>query len=61
VLHKDWSGGTQRTLMGLDAITIISNSSIDVPQYAVYQDLDTIDDMLAKLKGNVAALIAANH
>ena len=61
VLHKLWIEGTQQMLVGLNAATIISNRAIAVRRYAIYQNPDAIDAMLAKLKDNVASLIAANH
>jgi hypothetical protein len=61
MLHKAWTeAGTEKTLVGLHAATIISNRVIGVRRYTVYQNPDTINAMLEKLKGDVAALIAAN-
>lgn len=62
MLSKAWTEtGTQKVLVGLHAATIIRNRAIGVRRYAVYQNPDTINTMLAKLKGDVAALIAANR
>jgi hypothetical protein len=52
--------GTEKTLVGLHAATVISNRAIGVRRYTVYQNPDTINAMLPKLKGDVAALVAAN-
>jgi hypothetical protein len=52
--------GTEKMLVGLHAATVISNRAIGVRRYAVYQNPDTIDAMLPKLKSDVAALVAAN-
>jgi hypothetical protein len=52
--------GTEKTQAGVYAVTIIGNRTIGVYRFAVYQNPDTINAMLAKLKGDVAALIAAN-
>ncbi|HXW26441.1 MAG TPA: hypothetical protein VEK73_16980 [Xanthobacteraceae bacterium] len=61
-VHKAWTeAGTEKVLAGLHAATIISNRAIGVRRYAVYQNPDTIGAILAKLKGDVAALIAANR
>jgi hypothetical protein len=53
--------GGERRLVGLFAATIVSDRSIGVYRYAVYQNPETINPMLAKLKDDVAALIAANR
>jgi hypothetical protein len=60
ILSKVWSEGTQKMLVGLDAATILSKRAIAVRRYAVYQNPETVDAMLAKLEDNVAALAAAN-
>jgi hypothetical protein len=60
ILYKAWSEGTQKMVVGLDAATVLSKRAIAVRRYAVYQNPDTIDAMLAKLEDNVAALVAAN-
>jgi hypothetical protein len=52
--------GTEKTQVGVYAVTIIHNRSISVYRYAAYQNPGMINAMLAKLKGDVAALIAAN-
>jgi hypothetical protein len=62
MIHKAWTdAGTQMMLVGLHAATIVSNRAIGVRRNAVYQNPDTINAVLAKLKGDVAALIAANR
>jgi hypothetical protein len=60
ILYKAWSEGTQKMLVRLDAATVLSKRAIAVRRYAVYQNPETIDAILAKLEDNVAALIAAN-
>ncbi|HEV2958130.1 MAG TPA: hypothetical protein VGX95_18610 [Xanthobacteraceae bacterium] len=61
ILHKlRTAAGTEKTQVEMYAATIISNRSIGVFRYAAYQNKDTVDALLAKLKANVAALIAAN-
>jgi hypothetical protein len=61
MLQKAWTeAGTQKMLVGLHAAIILGNRAIGVRRYAVYQTPDTINTVLAKLKGDVAALIAAN-
>jgi hypothetical protein len=52
--------GRERTHVGMIAVTIISNRSIRLAHHTVYQSPVTIDDLLARLKRNVAALVAAN-
>ena len=52
--------GTEMTQVEVHAATIIRNRSIGIFRYAAYQNPDTVDAVLAKLKVNVAALIAAN-
>jgi hypothetical protein len=52
--------GTEKVLAGLQAATIIGNRAISVRRYTVYQNPDTINAMLSKLKTDVAALLAAN-
>jgi hypothetical protein len=52
--------GTQRVLVSLNATTTVGNRAIVVSRYAVYQNQDTINALLPKLQGDVAALIAAN-
>jgi hypothetical protein len=52
--------GTEKMLVGLHAATVVSNRAIGVRRYTVYQNPDTINAMLPKLKGDVAALLAAN-
>jgi hypothetical protein len=52
--------GTDKTQVTLWAVTIIRNRSIAVNRFAVYQNPDTVSAVLAKLKADVAALIAAN-
>jgi hypothetical protein len=52
--------GTDKTQVTTWAITIIRNRSIVVDRFAVYQNPDTVSAALARLKADVAALIAAN-
>jgi hypothetical protein len=52
--------GTNKTQVSVFAVTMIRSRSIYVYRSAVYQNSDTVDAVLAKLKGDVAALIAAN-
>jgi len=52
--------GTDKTQLTTWAVTIIRNRSIGVSRFAVYQNPDTVGAALAKLKADVAALIAAN-
>jgi hypothetical protein len=60
-LQKVWTEtGTEKMLVGLHAATVISNRAIGVRRYTIYQNRDTINAMLPKLKGDVAALVAAN-
>jgi hypothetical protein len=61
MLHKTWTEtGTVKILVGLHAATIVRNRAIGVRRHTVYQNSDTVDAALAKLKSDVAALIAAN-
>jgi hypothetical protein len=60
-IHKARAeAGTEKTLVATHAVTIISNRPIFVHRFTLYQTPDTVDAVLAKLKGDVAALIAAN-
>jgi NAD(P)-dependent dehydrogenase (short-subunit alcohol dehydrogenase family) len=52
--------GTEKARVGVIAATILGNRSVGVFHDAVYQNPETIDTMLAKLKDNVATLVAAN-
>jgi hypothetical protein len=52
--------GTEKLLVALHAATIVSNRAIGVRRYTVYRNPETISAMLPKLKGDVAALVAAN-
>jgi len=52
--------GTEKTQVAVYAVTIIRNRSMAVDRYAVYQNPDTVNAVLAKLTLDVAALIAAN-
>jgi hypothetical protein len=52
--------GTDKTQVTVGAVTIIRTRSIYVYRAAIYQNSDTIDAALAKLKVDVAALMAAN-
>jgi hypothetical protein len=60
-IQKDkGESGTDKTMVGLGAVTIIKNRTIFVYRFSVYQNPNTVDAVLAKLKADVAALIAAN-
>lgn len=52
--------GAEQVLVSLHAATIIGNRAIGVRRYTVFQKPDTINTMLAKLKSDVVALVAAN-
>jgi hypothetical protein len=52
--------GTDKTQLTVTATSIIRNRLIYVVRHAVYQNPDTVKAVLAKLKAEVAALIAAN-
>jgi len=52
--------GTDKTMVGLGALTIVKNRTIFVYRFSAYQNPNTVDAVLAKLKVDVAALIAAN-
>jgi hypothetical protein len=52
--------GLEKMLIGLQAATVVGNRAIGVHRYAVYQNPDTINAVLAKLKEDVAAFVAAN-
>jgi len=52
--------GTDKTVAGLGAITVVRNRLLYLWRYTVYHDPDTVDALLAKVKLDVAALIAAN-
>ena len=52
--------GRERTRVGMFAFTIVGNRPIRLAHYTVYQSPVTIDDLLSRLKRNVAALVAAN-
>jgi hypothetical protein len=53
--------GTDKTQITAFAITIIKDRSIFVYRFAVYQNADTVNVVLAKLKNDVAALLAVNR
>jgi len=52
--------GKEKTQVVLYAVTIIRSRSMAIDRYAVYQNPDTVNAVLAKLKLDVAGLIAAN-
>jgi hypothetical protein len=61
ILHKlRTQAGADKTQVETYAFTIIRNRSIGVFRYALYQNRDTVDAVVAKLKADVAALLAAN-
>jgi hypothetical protein len=53
--------GTDKTQAILSADTILRGKYVYVHRYGVYLSSDVIGDLLAKLKANVAALLAANR
>jgi hypothetical protein len=53
--------GTDKTQLSLFAITTIKNRALFVYRFTVYKNSDTVNDVLAKLKIDVAAMIAANR
>jgi hypothetical protein len=53
--------GTDKTQITAFAISTIKNRSIFTYRFAVYQTADTVNAVLAKIKGDVAALLAANR
>ena len=60
-LHKvRTEAGPEEMLVVLHAATILGKRAIGVGRSTVYQNPDTINAVLAELKDNVAALIAAN-
>jgi hypothetical protein len=52
--------GTDKMVVGECAVIIIKNRTVNVCRFAVYQNPDTVDAVLAKLKVDAAAAIAAN-
>ena len=52
--------GTEKARVAMVAVTILGNRSVNVIHSAIYQNPDTLGTMLTRLKGNVAALVAAN-
>jgi hypothetical protein len=53
--------GTDKTQITAFAISTIKNRSIFSYRFAVYQTADTVNAVLAKIKGDIAALLAANR
>jgi hypothetical protein len=53
--------GTDKTQITAFAISTIKNRSIFTYRFAVYQTADTVNAVLAKIKGDVAALLGANR
>jgi hypothetical protein len=53
--------GTEKTQVTMFAVTILKNRSVFVYRFAVYQNPDTVNAVLAKIKVDVAALMAANR
>jgi hypothetical protein len=53
--------GTDKTQAIAFALTLVKGKYVYVYRYAVYSNSDVINDMLVKLKADVAALLAANR
>jgi hypothetical protein len=53
--------GTDKTQVTMFAVTILKNRSVFAYRFAVYADANTVNDVLAKIKVDVAALTAANR
>jgi hypothetical protein len=52
---------TEKTQVSVFAATIIKNKAVFVYRFAIYQNPDSVSDLLNKLKVDVAALYAANR
>jgi hypothetical protein len=53
--------GTDKTQVTMFAVTIVKNRSVFVYRFAVYRNADSVNAVLAKIKGDVAALTTANR
>jgi hypothetical protein len=53
--------GTDKTQVTMFAVTIIKDRSVFVYRFAVYANANSVNEVLAKIKVDVAALIAANR
>jgi hypothetical protein len=52
---------TDKTQITVFAISIVKNKSVLIYRFAVYRGPQTVDTVLRKMKGDVAALIAVNR
>ena len=53
--------GTDKTQITVFAISLIKNKSVFTYRFSVYQNANTPNDVLGKIKGDVAALLAVNR
>ena len=53
--------GTDKTQVTMFAVTIVKSRSVFVYRFAVYHNANTVNAVLAKIKVDVAALMAANR
>ena len=53
--------GTDKTQVTLFAVTILKDRSVFAYRFAVYLGANTVNEVLGKLKTDIAALSAANR